>query len=217
MKRKLLMGVLGTALAVSVAQNAGAQGIINVNNYDQSAGLFLGSFAVDAPTSTYVELLGGAAANTMTGVVTAGTGTAIFQLSTSGSGYVLDGGGATGSGSYFNAGIGTITGVAAGATGYFQLLAWTGAATFGSSDTYQFQSQIWTETAGTPAVGTTKPTLANMSVPIATPVVGLFSTSIPGNNNGFALTPVSSPEPSSLALAGLGGFGMLMAFRRKKA
>jgi len=28
---------------------------------------------------------------------------------------------------------------------------------------------------------------------------------------------VSAPEPSSLALAGLGGFGMLMAFRRKKA
>jgi hypothetical protein len=28
---------------------------------------------------------------------------------------------------------------------------------------------------------------------------------------------VSTPEPSSLALAGLGGFGMLMAFRRKKA
>jgi hypothetical protein len=28
---------------------------------------------------------------------------------------------------------------------------------------------------------------------------------------------ISAPEPSSLALAGLGGFGMLMAFRRKKA
>jgi hypothetical protein len=33
----------------------------------------------------------------------------------------------------------------------------------------------------------------------------------------FTVSPVSSPEPSSLALAGLGGFGMLMAFRRKKA
>jgi hypothetical protein len=30
-------------------------------------------------------------------------------------------------------------------------------------------------------------------------------------------TIVPAPEPSSLALAGLGGFGMLMAFRRKKA
>jgi hypothetical protein len=32
-----------------------------------------------------------------------------------------------------------------------------------------------------------------------------------------SFTVVSTPEPSSLALAGLGGFGMLMAFRRKKA
>lgn len=45
-------------------------------------------------------------------------------------------------------------------------------------------------------------------------------------DNGAVITPiapftvssiVAGPEPSSLALAGLGGFGMLMAFRRKKA
>jgi hypothetical protein len=35
---------------------------------------------------------------------------------------------------------------------------------------------------------------------------------------GFSVTPVTPvPEPSTLALAGLGGFGMLMALRRKKA
>jgi hypothetical protein len=36
-------------------------------------------------------------------------------------------------------------------------------------------------------------------------------------NVGLTGTIVPTPEPSSLALAGLGGFGMLMAFRRKKA
>ena len=34
---------------------------------------------------------------------------------------------------------------------------------------------------------------------------------------GVGGTVVGVPEPSTLALAGLGGFGMLMAFRRKKA
>jgi len=40
-----------------------------------------------------------------------------------------------------------------------------------------------------------------------------------GGNQDLILTqnPVVVPEPSTLALAGLGGFGMLMAFRRKKA
>jgi len=42
-------------------------------------------------------------------------------------------------------------------------------------------------------------------------------------SSSFVVTPLTAftvspvPEPSSLALAGLGGFGMLMAFRRKKA
>ena len=35
--------------------------------------------------------------------------------------------------------------------------------------------------------------------------------------SGFTVTTSAVPEPSTLALAGLGGFGMLMAMRRKKA
>jgi hypothetical protein len=35
--------------------------------------------------------------------------------------------------------------------------------------------------------------------------------------SGFSVSFTPTPEPSTLALAGLGGFGMLMAMRRKKA
>jgi hypothetical protein len=46
-----------------------------------------------------------------------------------------------------------------------------------------------------------------------------FSTTAPLTSLGgtYNLDLTSVPEPSSLALAGLGGFGMLMAMRRKKA
>lgn len=58
----------------------------------------------------------------------------------------------------------------------------------------------------------TESTIANStSVPLTN-----FGDNGPGMPNMFvAAVPV--PEPSTLALAGLGGFGMLMALRRKKA
>jgi len=73
-------------------------------------------------------------------------------------------------------------------------------------------------------------TYRGVSAPIKlTSLATAANSLLPGSlmsDNGAAAIPltaftvngvVPAPEPSSLALAGLGGFGMLMAFRRKKA
>jgi hypothetical protein len=58
--------------------------------------------------------------------------------------------------------------------------------------------------------------------PTATPAGTPFKVQVPmnvfaANGVNLDLTTTPVPEPSTLALAGLSGFGMLMAFRRKKA
>jgi hypothetical protein len=50
-----------------------------------------------------------------------------------------------------------------------------------------------------------------------TTALNAFASANAQNGNIDLTAPTGVPEPSSLALAGLGGFGMLMAFRRKKA
>jgi hypothetical protein len=95
----------------------------------------------------------------------------------------------------------TAAGIASGGTGFFLLQVWEG--NFASysaavaANAYAGQSAIWSQTTGGGANPPSKLTgmgdilLTNTAAPI--------------------------PEPSTLALAGLGGFGMLMAMRRKKA
>jgi hypothetical protein len=93
-----------------------------------------------------------------------------------------------------------------GGTGYFQLEAWIGsdtsyAAALLDNSAYAGISTVWSQATG------------NAIVPSAPNTPAATLTGMPS----FVLNPVSSPEPSSLALAGLGGLGMLMAMRRKKA
>jgi hypothetical protein len=120
-------------------------------------------------------------------------------IATFGLGSSADGGQYAG---WFAAGQITIPGVLAGTANNvsFVVEAFNGA-TYGAS-TIRGQSAIFNSP------------VSNGSGP--TPDMG---NTIPTDNGTFFTvdTVVSAPEPSSLALAGLGGFGMLMAFRRKKA
>jgi len=211
MKKTILLG-LGLA-AIAAVQSASAQGYINVNNYDASVGLFLGSSSVQASaTLTYVELLGGSSSTTVGGIlqdsaVIGNNQLAIFTPSSVS-------GGPQGNGTFFDNGAGPVTGVQALGTGYFQFIAWvggTGSSTL-SGATSSFISAVWSQAVGTAASAGPPPTPGsgvNLLISKATPVNGLVVGS------DLVMTPV--PEPTTLALAGLGGFGMLMALRRKQA
>lgn len=70
---------------------------------------------------------------------------------------------------------------------------------FGEAGFYSGQSSPFVVSASNITTGNT---------PASGPLIGM---------QGFTVSLVAVPEPSTLALAGLGGFGMLMAMRRKKA
>jgi len=102
------------------------------------------------------------------------------------------------------------------------LVAWTGAYA-----TYSAALTAWNaHTAGVDigilafeqalAPGGTDPTVADLSLGWDT-IANSPNAAANGGNQDLILTANSVPEPGTLALAGLGGFGMLMALRRKKA
>jgi len=95
----------------------------------------------------------------------------------------------------------------AGTPVYFEFAAYSGAA-YGTTGDYAGHSASFSQALAT---GLQNPWYADGS-----PANGAGSGTLASTYSVFSV-PVSSPEPSSLALAGLGGFGMLMAFRRKKA
>ena len=213
MKKTTKIGTVVGGLLLGAAQFAGAQGYVNINNYDASAGVFAGSTATAAPISganvTYFELLGGASAGSLSGVISDNTHLAINPLTDA------NGNGA-GTGTFLDVGNGPVVGVASGGTGVFQVLVWeqpAGAANFANA-TMTFESATWSELTGTPP-GTTPPTPANptaLAIALANPVRGSVS-SLGGGNSALVMTAV--PEPSIFALAGLGAAGFMSLRRRK--
>ncbi len=87
--------------------------------------------------------------------------------------------------------------IASGGTVYLEVVAFTGGA-YATAGQWSGHSASFTATV---ASGVTAPDASQMN---NMPLWSVYNVT-------------SAPEPSSLALAGLGGFGMLMAFRRKQA
>jgi len=190
MKKTTKIGTVVGGLLLGAAQFACAQGYVNINNYDASAGVFSGSTATAAPTSganvTYFELLGGATAGSLSGVVSDNTHLAINPLTD------LNGNGA-GTGTFLDVGNGPVVGVASGGTGVFQVLIWqqpAGAANFANAK-FEFESATWSELTGTPP-GTTPPTPANpttLAIPLTNPAFGSVAN-LGGGNTGLVMTAV---------------------------
>ena len=216
MKKITKFSVLALCVAaIVITQSANAQGDIDYNNYDASAGVFLLTSNTPAPvtsgiTGTYIVILGGASSGSLTPIVSINSGSGTNQLTD------FNGDG-PGSGSFLDQGDGPVSGVAGNGTGFFQFIAWTGSASL-SSATDVFESAIWSEAVGT-AAGVSPPTPGSpttLNISTLTPVDGLVEN-LGGGNFALIMTSVTPvPEPATLALASLGGLSLL-ALRRRKA
>ena len=186
-----LLAILAIAAALAPARLP-AQGTVWLNNYDSGMGMYRWTFLDPAPAGTFFEVLAGYSANTMVPLVTSTGVGPIFTLLPSG----VNARG-PGSGSYFDVGYGVVPGVPAHGSAFFQILEWTGAATWASASGSRGESLLWSQAVGT----------ADVPGPPGPPTVPAL-LSIPG--------PIifERPEPSTTALMALGLAGWL-AFRRR--
>jgi hypothetical protein len=222
--KNITMGAVGSALALSLAQTASAQGWIDINNYDASAGLFLeyiypnfSTSLTSLPLNSYVELLGGTSVGTLAPIVSKTTGGSVFSLSNPELGGTLNANG-PGTGTYFDVGAGAVIGVPDGAIGTFQFLVWIGGSGASPADANaEFESAVWTQVNGLQPVGINPPNPALLDIPFTDPVQGLTVANVNDTGLEGLIMITEVPEPTTLTLAGLGGLASLVVFRHKQS
>jgi len=211
MKKTLLAGICG--LAACAATSYG-QGFIALDNYSSSAHPL-----VTYGSGVFANGISGALGQVGTGVTGSGWTVGLYFAlgnvtassdQTAGNGIPLAlalGTGGTAGGATTTFLSGSLNGEFA-ASAYFQATAATPGAS-GTTVTLEVVAYNGTDYASATQRGHS----AAFIIP------ALAGTSFPNNvgdyMSTFSVTPV--PEPTTLALAGLGGFGMLMALRRKQA
>ncbi len=196
---------------VATIQAQGTLGTVDLNNYDNdgsssspsgNTAIWQGAVGTSADVnSTFVQILGGSTSGNLALIASASIGgnPTAFPANSLGGAYNVS------QGNYFDGGYGTVVGVGGGGTAFFEVQAWEGASTYALAQTtagaWSGSTAIWSQAVGSvvPAVGAPSP--ASFLMP--TDIVMAQTQAV--------------PEPSTLAMAGLGGFGMLMAMRRKKA
>ena len=185
--KKQILTMVAAAVVACLANSAQAQGTINVNNYDNGVGIYINNAVTPAPLTAYAEVLGGASAGSMTAIIPIGFSLASIQLT--------DQEGT--SGTFFDGSYGVVNGVGGLGTAFLQVVAWVGSATGPAGATYVGSSAVWSQT-----IGTVIPAPPGNATP--------STLDIPGTS----IVMIAVPEPTTLALAGLGGLALL-AFRRR--
>jgi hypothetical protein len=215
MKRAIIAAILG--VAGSVATTYG-QGIVQFNNYISHSFnpvVQTGGANVDLPTVEVAlfYVLGNATGDTTSAFLTAAgspvsTGFIDTTLNTLGS-Y-----GGTGPGGYYDSStVATLASWTTSQTATFMVEAWNTAAggTFTTQGNLAGTSALWTEVVDSGYASSTLTGYGIIPTSLGAPSEPMF-TGMPTLT--MALNPV--PEPTTLALAGLGG-AALLALRRKKA
>jgi hypothetical protein len=213
MKKSVISGIIG--LAAIAATSSYGQGYILLSNYSSQANQL--TYGAGVPANGVSGALGSGplstawtvglyfVAGSQSLVDPAGTGTPIAPLALgtgTGSSIAIGAGNANGNPGYYASIPFFNAGVAAGSTITVEMIAYPTAAGSYAAAAYRGHSSPFT--------------IVTVPVTSTSPNITGSATGV-GSTGDITVLPAAVPEPTTLALAGLGGLASLVALRRKQS